>query len=144
MNQPETIAVLNRLHVLHGRSLPVYLADARPWTHRGNETAAETLAHVVADQKNMAERIGSLIIELGGAVDRGRFPMRFTDLHDLSLDYLLDQIVEHQRRIVAQIERGVERLARHPQARSLAEEALGMARGHLESLDELMKEPSGT
>ncbi len=64
--------------------------------------------------------------------------MAFTDTHDLSLDYLLTEMAYYQKQDIAAIERCVADLAGDPEARALAEEALGNARGHLASLEELL------
>ena len=48
MNSVDTNAVLNRLRVIHNRSLPTYLTYAVPWSHAGDE-AAEDLFVLAAD-----------------------------------------------------------------------------------------------
>ena len=69
--------------------------------------------------------------------------MEFTDTHDLSLDYLLGKLAFYQKQDIAAIEQCVPDLAGDPQGRALAEEALGTARGHLESLEELLAANAG-
>jgi hypothetical protein len=64
--------------------------------------------------------------------------MEFTDSHFLSMDYLLTEMLRHQRRDVASIQRIAAQLADHPRARELAEETLGSERAHLESLEALV------
>lgn len=132
-----TIDVLNRLSVAHSRSLPVYLSYAGPWIPASEGRNGETLLQVAADQKRMADRIGTMLLDLGGTVDPGKFPLKYTALHDLSYEYLLGKLVENQRQTVRTIEACAADLTLAPLARSLAEEALGEARGHLEMLEEL-------
>jgi hypothetical protein len=129
-------ATLNRLLQIHYRSLPMYLASAKPWVPRGHEKAAETLDLVVADQKRMIEKITEALLDLGADIKLGEFPMLYTDMHDLSVDYLLTELVESQRQDVAAIEGCVADSAGDP----LAQEALGAAKGHLESLEEAVAE----
>jgi hypothetical protein len=62
--------------------------------------------------------------------------MEFTDLHDLDIDYVILTAVRYQEQDVAAIEQLVERLQTAPAARALAEESLGMAKGHLDTLRE--------
>lgn len=140
MDQANSIGVLNRLLGVHNRSFPTYLTSARPWIHGGEEKAAEALQHIAADQKEMVNRIASLILSNDEAVDLGEYPMEFTDTHDLSLDYLLHELVRYQQQDIATIESCVEQLNHVPMARALAEESLGAAKGHLESLKELLEE----
>lgn len=129
-------ATLNRLLQIHYRSLPMYLASARPWVAPGHEKAAEALDLVVADEKRMVEKISHELYAAQADIDLGEFPMTYTDLHDLSIDFLLKEVVESQRHDVAAIEDCVVALRGEP----LAQEALGAAKGHLESLEEAIAE----
>lgn len=137
MASPSTIDTLNRLLALHEKSLPMYLGYAAPWTIGNDEAAREVLFHIVADQKLMVDRIGEAIVAEGGTPTHGRFPLIFTGWHDLSFEFLVKQMIVYQKRDIAAIELCIARLDAAPAARALAEEALGAAKGHLESLDEL-------
>jgi hypothetical protein len=139
MSSKSTIEVLNRLLALHGRSLPIYVSYAQPSWHQGDETAREVLESIVEDQRALAERLGEMILEIG-PVNEGGFPTVFTAYHDLSVDFLVDKMIEYQRRDIAVIEQSIARLVLVPMAKALAEEALGAAKAHLESLEEL-KQP---
>lgn len=133
-----TIDVLNRLYVAHARSLPSYLSYAMPWLASTDARAWETVVQVAVDQRRMADRLGEMIMDLGGAVDPGEYPLKYTALHDLSFEYLLGKVIEGQTQLVPQLQAGAEQLTLVPLARSLAEEAVGEAKGHLESLRELL------
>ena len=67
--------------------------------------------------------------------------MEFTDLNLLSLDYLLTELVRWQKADVQAIEQLAAELAEGSEDRALAEEVLGNARGHLQSLEELLNRP---
>ena len=136
MSDQQTIDVLNRLMAIHYRSLPMYLSHAPPWKTRGDERAAETLGDVVADQQQMCHRFSAEIQRRGGTIDTGEFPTEYTDMHFLSLDYVLGRLIDAQRQDIAQIESCVA-AAPDAEIRALAEESLGMAKGHLDSLEEL-------
>jgi hypothetical protein len=138
MGRQETLEALNELLTIHARSLPRYLTYARPWIHPGDEDALETLQLIVRDQQQMMERITETILDMEAQPDPGRFPLEFTATHDLSLDFLLRRAVEYQRTDVESIERCVEALRLVPAVLPLAQEALGLARGHLESLEALV------
>ncbi len=62
-------------------------------------------------------------------------------LHDLSLDFLIAAAVRYQEYDLTAIQEIVDGLAPAPAARALAEEALGMSKGHLDSLRELGHAP---
>lgn len=140
MASPQTIDVLNRLLVIEYRSFPMYLADASPWVGPGDEAAQTALNNIVTDQRAMSQRIADMILDLGGQIDMGCFPMDFTDMQLLSLEFLLHKLAELQRRDVAAIEQCVAAL-REPAPRALAEECLGAERAHLEALEALLSEP---
>jgi hypothetical protein len=142
MNNAKTIDVLNRLYVLHNRSLPIYLRDAAPAMRAGNEAGAESLAHIIEDHEQTLDRLGTMILDRGGIVEQGRFPIEFTGWHDLSFDYLLTQLIERQRRDIRATEACVRELDHDPEAKAVAEEVLGQAKGHLDSLVELTQEPA--
>ena len=140
MNHIRTADILNRLVVIHYRSLPMYLADASPWTHRGDEDACEVLAQIASDQATVVDRLGQMILDEGDSVELGEFPMDFTGQHDLSLDYLLNSLVTYQQTDIVSIEECVQQLDHDPMARAIAQETLGEAKGHLELLQELVGE----
>ena len=141
---PSTIDVLNRLSEIHSRSLPMYLSYAVPWTsNRRDQDAAKSLKLISDDQKSTADRINELILEEDGTVNSVHFPIYFSGYHDLSLRYLLGKLIELQHLSVQQIQQCVDELALAPRARAIAEEALGAAKAHLQTLQELAQEPVG-
>lgn len=135
---PDVTAVLNRLLRIVYRSLPVYLAEAKPWLD-GGETA-RAVERIAADQMRLAQRVADALRERGGPAHLGSFPTGFTAKHDLGPRFLLEEVVGHLERDVALIEACVADLACLPHTRSLAEEILGNTRGHLETLEEMMKD----
>ncbi|MBX7072554.1 MAG: hypothetical protein K1X71_05360 [Pirellulales bacterium] len=139
MATSRNIDVLNQLLMLQRYSLPTYVEGVSPWSRAGDERAAATLAQMVAAQKAMAARIAELIIERDGRIAKGGFPMEFTDLNMLSLEYLVRESIELQRPVIAEIEGCIERLRGDAEARHLAEELLGQEKGHLENLEETTK-----
>lgn len=129
--------LLNRVMVMHERSLPMYLAYAAPFIGHGDEAASEVLSQIVTDQKYLVEKIGDFLIEHDHAVGHGHWDMNFTSLHDVSLHYLLSEVIRRQKQLVSDLTKYAEKLASFPAPKALVQEALGMAKGHLESLEEL-------
>jgi len=140
MADKNTIELLSQMLVCHYRSLPMFLTEAAPWVHRGDEEASQVLMDIVASQKMMCQRLASEIQQRGGIVELGEYPIEFLDFHFLSLDYLLQRICEYQRKEIVYLGRSAEQLYADPTASAIAKEALGAARGHLESLEELPAE----
>jgi hypothetical protein len=134
----DAIHLLNRLLAIHCRSFPQYLRYSRPHVPPGRTDELEALEAVAIDQDALAERISRMITDARFLPRTGEFPMEFTDMHDLDIDFLLQATVRYQEQDVAAIEQLVDRLYAAPAAKAVAEEALGMAKGHLDSLRELV------
>jgi hypothetical protein len=128
---------LNEILVILHRSLPVYLSHAAPWVAHGNEEAHRVLARLVAEKEDHVHRLTELLDSRRHTIDRGEFPMDFTSLHDVSLDFLIKQLIGEQRQSVARIESCERRLAGDREGRSLAAEVLGAAQRHLRWLETL-------
>jgi hypothetical protein len=137
MSSADTIENLNRVLVLLQRSFPQYMRYARPYVPPGRESVMVTIHEIAAGQDALAERVSQTIFESGGTVDPGDFPIEYTDTHDLAVDFLVLEAIDSQKQDVAELEQIVESLRLAPASQSLASEALGMAKGHLESLEEL-------
>ena len=143
MPAPSTIEILNRLYVLHRRSLAVYLHYAAPHDLARNAKAQAVLADMAADHERTADKLATLILDAGGLVDPGEFPMAFTGLHDLSVEYLVKQLIDRQHKHIAACQKLADLLKLAPYAQAAAREALGEAKGHLDNLTELAGEPAG-
>jgi len=137
MSSPSTNDILNRLLILHSRSLPMYLSYAQPFEVEQHPRFKVVLDSIVASQRAMTDRLATFILENHGTINSGEFPMTFTGYHDLTVDYLRKLVVERQRKEIAQIEKCVELLKLSPFAQALAQECLGEAKAHLRSLEEL-------
>lgn len=142
MPAPSTIDVLNRLYVLHHRSLSAYLHYAAPDQLARQPKAQAVLAEMVADQTRTADRLATMILDASGLVAPGEFPMAFTSLHDLSVEYLVGQLIQRQKKHVVACERLADMLNLAPYAQAAAREAVGEAKGHLDNLEELLAEPA--
>lgn len=139
MTEPSTYDILNRLLVLHSRSLAMYLNYARPWALQAHPKSLAVLEQMVADQQNTVDRLAGMILE-SGPVEHGEFPIIFTGWHDLSVEWLVDKLIERQKKTIAIIEKLVDQLSLAPYAQAVAKEILGEAKGHLENLQEVAGE----
>ena len=122
-----------------GRSFPQYLRYARPYIPPGHERIAETFEEITSDQNELIDRISQQIYDSGELPDSGKFPTEFTNSHDLSIDYLARESIHLVEQDVARLTNCAESLHLAPAAKTLAEEAVGMTQGHLESLKELAR-----
>jgi hypothetical protein len=138
--KPDANVVLNRLLRILCRSLPMYLRDARPWTGAPRQPAEAALDRLVTDQQGLARRVAQAILDQGGQPDPGPFPLAFAGMNDTSIDFLLQRVIEQQRRDLPVMERCIADLFGWPDLRALAEEALGNAQAHLDILERMKEE----
>ncbi|MES2789274.1 MAG: hypothetical protein V4719_06605 [Planctomycetota bacterium] len=93
---------LNSLFVLLHRSLLQYLGECSPWTAEDSrqEATLATLQSIVARQKQDEALVADALLESGWVIDLGGYSTQFTDLHYVSLKYLLKQVIVSQVGIV--------------------------------------------
>jgi hypothetical protein len=140
MGVETTNDILNRLMVIHSRSLPVYLTYAPPWWKDENGRIAEALKDLALDQLGLAERIGGMLLANGGTPVVGQFPDRFMAFHDLEFGFLITEILGYEERTISVIERLLPALSQSAEAQALAQEALGSAKAHRDILSELQRD----
>jgi hypothetical protein len=128
---------LNEILVILHRSLPVYLSFATPWVAHGNEESHRVLARIVEEKEGDVHRLTELLDSRRHTIIRGEFPMDYTSLHDVSLEFLTGQLIGEQRQEVQRIESCERRLTGDPEGRNLAAEVLETARRHLRWLETL-------
>ncbi len=139
MTEPTTYEILNRLLVLHSRSLAMYLGYAKPWALQAHPKSRAVLEQMVEDHLQTVDRLAALILEVG-PVEHGEFPIIFTGWHDLSVEWLVDKLIERQKKTIIIINQLVGQLALAPYAQAVAKEVLGQAKGHLDNLQEVAGE----
>src|SRR5689334_1981256 len=103
MNRPAIHQALVRLLATQRHSLAMYLANTRPWAPPGSERALAAVRHIVEDQTKMSGRIADHMIDVYGQVDSGEFPMEFTSVHDLGIEYLIERLIAAERHDVGLI-----------------------------------------
>jgi hypothetical protein len=144
MPSDDTIAALNRVLEILERSFPQYLLYARPYIPSGQEHVIQTIEAIVAGQDALAERVSQQVFESGGLPDHGDFPIEFTDTHDLGIEFLVQEAIDCLKQDIADLEECVDALRLSPAAQSLASEALGLTKGHLELLEERPNNPAAS
>jgi len=139
-----TTRQLNRLLAIHCCSLPMYMLDAGSWAGTGSKDGEllQAMNNIVVGHKNLSQKIATTIMDLGGVVNSPTFPMEFTDMNFLSLDFMAREALSLQIREIAEIEKIVWNVSANADAKAVAQEALGEAKAHLELLDGILsKQP---
>ena len=131
---------LNDLLISVVRSLLQYATEAWPWSAaRDAVKTRRTLEELATEQRRSVQRIVDLLDERRFAIDFDQYPEAFTNLNFVTLEYLLDQLVASQRKVVKACDR-VARDCRHdPEAASLIENVRVREQQILSQLQELTK-----
>ncbi len=113
---------LNSLFVLLHRSLLQYLGECSPWTAEDSHQA-ETLAAIrgiVTKQELDETLLADTLTSAGWVIDCGGYSTSFTDLHYVSLKYLLKQVVISQTDIVKAFEAAAQKYPDSPLLQTVA------------------------
>jgi hypothetical protein len=137
---PESRDTLNRLLAITQYSLASYLVYAPPWTCRGEGPLLEATRLIAVGQRAETVRVGRLLVRRYDYAESGRFPTRFTEYNDLSLDYLAQRLGEQERLMIDEIGRCAAQLAGDPEAKRIADEVLAREKRHLNLLTGLSAE----
>lgn len=133
----DTVGLLNRLFRIVHRSLPVYLAQARPWPGPSGQKAQELLARMAADHQALAVRLAAAIRQEGGVVDFGRFPLEFTSMNDVTIDFILRKVHQRLEHKVRAMSHYVDDLADAPSLQPIAEDMHRLTLEHLAAIREM-------
>lgn len=120
--------VLNRVLARVYRSLLQYAVDCWPWS-----TATDTLAVEPAEQKSIESmvkgqqesvtRLADLITQRGDVADFGSFPDN-SEMHYVSLDYLLGKLIADEQDLVADLQGALAELGHDAEAAALVSHVL--------------------
>jgi len=92
-------AALSRIH----RTLLQYVAECWPWTEQSEtRTAIESAVQI---QRRHVQALYQFLDQARATIDWGVYSTDFTDLHFVSLKYLLTQIVKNQMSLVNDLQR---------------------------------------
>jgi bacterioferritin (cytochrome b1) len=143
MTDARAVELLNCLLRTLCRSVAAYARDARPWARPDQQELVRAIDDLADDQQHYARRVTDAILELGGAPEPDTFPLDYSAINDIAIDYLLQAVIEGQDRDLAQLEQCAIALAELPPLGDLAREILGNARGHAEILAKLLAAAKG-
>ncbi len=137
-NKEKILSIFNRLFALEQYSLANYLMDAHPWVHDGDQRLVQTVQAIARDQQFYAEQLGRWIVEHEASVAPACYPMRFTAYNDVSIEFLMNRLLDEQKHLVEEIERLVPELEDTEEPYELAQQILGSEKAHLENLREAL------
>jgi hypothetical protein len=128
---------LNRLVVRLYRSLLQYAAD----TAAAESTEQRAIEKVAVRQQAFIARLVDLISRHGDVVDFGSYPDN-SELHYVSLDYLLGKLIADEQGLIAELQAALPVLRSDADAAALVTEILTAENENLSRLRELSKSAS--
>lgn len=131
-------ARLNGFVISLGRSLLQYADECWPWVGTSEADVQTAFRQLAALQRQEIAAISELLDQRRWTIDFGGYPTDFTDLHFVSLDFLLSRIVASEQAIVADLEDAVHACDDDPAAVDVLQEVLTTERKILERLKSVM------
>ena len=132
--------LLNQLLNLLLRGLPAYVAEVNPWAQPKCQPLCQALANLAADRRLFANRTDQAILDRGAYPDPGPFPLEYTGLNDVSMEYLTNELIDSLHVDIEILREISAQLAAIPELHALTEEILGNTIGHAEILEEVVSE----
>jgi len=133
------MVVLNQLLHLLCRGLPSYLTEAKPWSQPEHQSLCNAMANLVEDRQMYADRVAKAILDRGGYPDPGQFPLEYTSLNEVSMEYLVHELIDSLRADMEILQGYSAQLAEIRPLHALVEEIIGNTKGHREILEKVIK-----
>jgi hypothetical protein len=148
MTDSNSSDVLNHVLARLYRSLMQYAVDCWPWSTATDTEAAEVPEQKIIEQMTLRQqefvsRLTDLIMRRGGVVDFGSFPDN-SELHYVSLDYLLGKLIADEQDLVAELKTALSAMGHDAEATALVSELLAVETQNVARLSELSRSISAT
>jgi hypothetical protein len=125
-----------------GRSLLQYVSEAYPWTKAAGDATADKVRDLAREERDALTVLTKFLSRRRHTVPYlGAFPMSFTTMNFVSLDYLLPRLTESARQSVAALERDRAALT-DADAKAELDRLIELKRTHLKALEALTTAPA--
>jgi hypothetical protein len=134
---PQTQTLLQEVLRRESRSLLQYLAESYPWTTEDKHAVVDRLQHLCAEERDAAGRIARYLTRHHVPLPYlGSYPMDFTTINFIGVDYALSRLLKATHLEIAMLEMELNQVS-DSEARELLEDLLAMKQNHLEELQKL-------
>lgn len=129
-----TATLLQEMVRKEGRSLLQYVSESFPWTTSKNLHALPVIFDMVKEEQEGTAAIVRLLLKNRLRPPYlGAYPMSFTTINYMSLDFLLPYLIDFEKHRIAELEKDIPVVA-DDEARDLLKSLLEMKRRHLLTL----------
>jgi hypothetical protein len=143
MIDPRDAGILEAMIRRESRSLLQYVGEAFPWVRSGTEEELTRLRQILReDSAAIAALARFLTRRRHTAPFLGPYPMAFTTLNFVSLDYLVPRLIDEQGQHIAALERDRAALT-DADAKAEVNRLLEVKRQHLQDLEALVPAVAG-
>lgn len=137
MIDPHSQTLLQDILRRENRSVLSYAAEAYPWTTSTEEKTWTDLQALIAADRAATVCLGRFLVRRRIPLPYlPSYPVQFTTINFLALDFLLPRLIEHERESIADLERDLAEI-KDPSARAEVEKLLNLKRRHLPQLEEM-------
>ncbi len=130
---------LNAFVIAIGRSLLQYADECWPWASMSETEAQSALRRLAALQRQEVAALSELLDQRGHVIDFGGYPTEYTDLHFVSLDFLLSRILSGEQAVVVELDDAAHACIDDPAAVDVLKEVLTTERKIVERLEAVAK-----
>jgi len=132
-------AVLQDLVRRETRSLLQYVSESFPWIIAGEEPALAGLQEIAREEREAVAAVARFLARNRiSAAPLGPYPMNFTNINYMSLDYLVPLLIENQRHRIKEMEAALADVS-DAENRGQVESHVVMKRRHLRKLEEMQQ-----
>ena len=130
-----TQAVLLNIVRRSGQSLLQYVHDSFPWAASEEQNVLADLQSLIQEEREAVATVAHLLQRHHTAVPPfGTFPTSYTGINYVSLDYLLPQLADRERRAAAELEADLGRVT-DTEAHDAVQLVLEMKHRHQKTLE---------
>ncbi len=135
---PASLKLLQDMVRKEGRSLLQYVSEAFPWTTEKNLHSLPVLLAMVKEEQEGTSNIVKLILKHRARPPYlGAYPMSFTTINYMSLDFLLPYLIAFEKRRLAELDADLLIVA-DAEAKQLLHELRDMKQRHLLALTDMV------
>lgn len=116
-------------------SLLMYVSEAFPLTTPAEQKALDDVLAMVKEEEHAAIRLAKFLQQQRIAIPPlGAFPLSYTTINFISLDYIVPLLIDNQKRRIEEITAQLSRVS-DPAARKHIQEILDTKKRHMQSLE---------
>jgi hypothetical protein len=126
-------ALLQDLVRREGRSLLQYVSESFPWTTYKNHHALPVILDMAKEERESAAAIASFLVKNRQQLPYlGAYPMSYTTINYMSLDFLIPYLIDFEKRRIVELEKDL--AMETDEAKHLVQSLLAMKQRHLAAL----------